>query len=173
MFVRQNATEDAGAIGLILIIGGILGAISWGIILDKTHKYKETTIIIYLLAVVGMAGFTLSLEKEVMSLTYVSSIFLGFFMNGYLTVGYEFGAELTYPESEATSSGLLNAGGELCGVISVLVAGVVLDKYGAFVTNLLLVALLVFGFLLCIFVNGKRLHRLAATRQPVSILSVS
>lgn len=168
-----NATEDAGAIGLILIIGGILGAISWGIILDKTHKYKETTIIIYLLAVVGMAGFTLSLEKEVMSLTYVSSIFLGFFMNGYLTVGYEFGAELTYPESEATSSGLLNAGGELCGVISVLVAGVVLDKYGAFVTNLLLVALLVFGFLLCIFVNGKRLHRLAATRQPVSILSVS
>lgn len=51
-------------------------------------------------------------------------------MNGYLTVGYEFGAELTYPESEATSSGLLNAGGELCGVISVLVAGVVLDKYG-------------------------------------------
>lgn len=51
-------------------------------------------------------------------------------MNGYLTVGYEFGAELTYPESEATSSGLLNASGELCGVMSVIVAEIILKQYG-------------------------------------------
>lgn len=39
-----------------------------------------------------------------------------FFMNGYITVGYEFGSELTYPHAETSSSGLLNAAGELCGV---------------------------------------------------------
>jgi hypothetical protein len=32
-----------------------------------------------------------------------------FFMTGYLPVGFEFAAELTYPEPEGTSSGLLNA----------------------------------------------------------------
>lgn len=55
-------------------------------------------------------------------------------MNGYLTVGYEFGAELTYPESEATSSGLLNASGELCGVVAVILAELILNSYGKFVT---------------------------------------
>ena len=29
-------------------------------------------------------------------------------MTGYLPVGFEFAAEITYPESEGTSSGLLN-----------------------------------------------------------------
>lgn len=32
-----------------------------------------------------------------------------FFMTGYLPVGFEFSAEITYPEPEGTSSGLLNA----------------------------------------------------------------
>lgn len=36
-------------------------------------------------------------------------------MTGYLPVGFEFAAELTYPESEGTSSGLLNA----CAQVSV------------------------------------------------------
>ena len=30
-------------------------------------------------------------------------------MTGYLPVGYEFAAEITYPEAEGTSSGLLTA----------------------------------------------------------------
>lgn len=51
-------------------------------------------------------------------------------MNGYLTVGYEFGAELTYPESEATSSGLLNASGELCGVLAVIIAEIIIKRFG-------------------------------------------
>ena len=36
-----------------------------------------------------------------------------FFMTGYLPVGFEFAAELTYPESEGTSSGLLNASAQV------------------------------------------------------------
>lgn len=34
-------------------------------------------------------------------------------MTGYLPVGFEFAAELTYPESEGTSSGLLNASAQV------------------------------------------------------------
>ena len=32
-----------------------------------------------------------------------------FFMTGYLPVGYQFAAEITYPEPESSSSGLLTA----------------------------------------------------------------
>ena len=34
-------------------------------------------------------------------------------MTGYLPVGFEFAAEITYPESEGTSSGLLNAAAQV------------------------------------------------------------
>lgn len=110
-------------------------------------------------------------------------------MNGYLTVGYEFGAELTYPESEATSSGLLNASGELFGVIAVIVAEIILYSFskcmtfhfvenfvtttelnlltfaGSLITNISLVLMLLFGLLLCLFIDGSKLQRLAASRQ--------
>ena len=36
-----------------------------------------------------------------------------FFMTGYLPLGFEFAAEITYPESEGTSSGLLNASAQV------------------------------------------------------------
>ena len=38
-------------------------------------------------------------------------------MTGYLPLGFEFAAEITYPESEATSSGLLNASAQAFGVV--------------------------------------------------------
>lgn len=37
-----------------------------------------------------------------------------FFMTGYLPLGFEFAVELTYPESEGTSSGLLNCSAQVC-----------------------------------------------------------
>jgi len=41
-------------------------------------------------------------------------------MTGYLPVGFEFAAELTFPESEGTSSGLLNASAQVTTVPSYL-----------------------------------------------------
>ncbi len=35
-------------------------------------------------------------------------------MTGYLPLGFEFAVELTYPESEGTSSGLLNCSAQVC-----------------------------------------------------------
>ena len=40
-------------------------------------------------------------------------LFCSFFMTGYLPLGFEFAAEITYPESEGTSSGLLNASAQV------------------------------------------------------------
>lgn len=35
-------------------------------------------------------------------------------MTGYLPLGFEYAVELTYPESEGTSSGLLNCSAQVC-----------------------------------------------------------
>ena len=39
-YFLQGVTEDAGRIGLVIVISGMAGSMVCGIILDKTHKYK-------------------------------------------------------------------------------------------------------------------------------------
>lgn len=84
------------------------------------------------------------MAKKANNKNFKMLLFNRFFMNGYITVGYEFGAELTYPHAETTTSGLLNAAGELCGVVAVLVAGAVLEVCGSTATNLALTGTLLF-----------------------------
>jgi FLVCR family feline leukemia virus subgroup C receptor-related protein len=54
--------------------------------------------------------FTLSLNIWVV---FATSFLLGFFMTGYLPVGFELAAELTYPASEGTACGLLNTSAQV------------------------------------------------------------
>ena len=41
-------------------------------------------------------------------------------MTGYLPIGFEFAAEITFPESEATSSGLLNVSAQVSNATGVV-----------------------------------------------------
>lgn len=72
----------------------------------------------------------------------------GFFMTGYLPIGFEFAAELTYPESESTSSGLLNAAAQIFGILFTSVATELLKIYGDFAANLSLCGALIVGTIL-------------------------
>lgn len=111
---------NAGRIGLTLVLSGVLGSILSGIWLDRTKSYKLTTVVIYILSCAGMVAFTLTLCLKQIWIVFLCSGLLGFFMTGYLPVGFEFAAELTYPESEGTSSGLLNASAQIFGIILTL-----------------------------------------------------
>merc|ERR1719209_832011 len=82
----------------------------------RTHWYKATTLAVYFLSFVGMILYTFTFRFGKIGIVYFTSALLGFFMTGYLPVGFEFAAEITYPESEGTSSGLLNASAQVFGI---------------------------------------------------------
>ncbi|TSL47658.1 Feline leukemia virus subgroup C receptor-related protein 1 [Bagarius yarrelli] len=100
---------NAGRIGLTLVVAGMVGSILCGLWLDYTKTYKMTTLIVYVLSFLGMLVFTFTLNLGHLLLIFFTGGALGFFMTGYLPIGFEFAVEITYPESEGTSSGLLNA----------------------------------------------------------------
>jgi len=60
-----------------------------------------------------MVVFTVTLDLGHIAVVFVTGGVLGFFMTGYLPLGFEFAVEITYPESEGTSSGLLNASAQV------------------------------------------------------------
>lgn len=66
-------------------------------------------------------------------------------MTGYLAVGYELAAELTYPESEGTSSGMLNAVVQVFGIVFTLLYEWILNASGDRKANLFLAVTLVVG----------------------------
>ncbi|ALC42030.1 CG1358 [Drosophila busckii] len=136
---------DTGRIGLSIVLAGMLGSVVSGIVLDKTHKFKETTLAVYALSMVGMWIFTFTLDTGHIAVVYLTASLLGFFMTGYLPVGFEFGAELTFPEPEGTSSGLLNASAQTFGICFTLFYSELFYSYGDVPANVAMALMLILG----------------------------
>ncbi|XP_062824393.1 heme transporter FLVCR2 isoform X1 [Anolis carolinensis] len=144
---------NAGRIGLTIIVSGMLGALITGIWLDRTKMYKQTTLMVYIMSFVGMVIYTFTLDLGYIWVVFVTAGVLGFFMTGYLPLGFEFAAELTYPESEGTSSGLLNVSAQIFGIIFTISQGQIIDDFGTRAGNLFLCAFLFVGTIITAFIK--------------------
>lgn len=90
-------------------------------------------------------------------------------MTGYLAVGFELAAELTYPESEGTSSGMLNAVVQIFGIIFTIVYRWFFNNIGNKSANMFLVGALAVGTVLTAIIPSD-LRRQAA-QQKKSLIS--
>ncbi|XP_052087273.1 feline leukemia virus subgroup C receptor-related protein 2-like [Mytilus californianus] len=90
-----------------------------------------------------------------------------FFMTGYLPVGFEIAAEITYPESEGTSSGLLNASAQLFGIIFTISMRAMMNEVSIFGANITLSSFLLLGTILTALI-GANYRRQTAEKQRVS-----
>ncbi|CAD5217584.1 unnamed protein product [Bursaphelenchus xylophilus] len=151
---HKGASTETGTIGLLMVVGGMAGSVICGYLLDKFHKFKLTTVIVYLLSAVGMLAFTFTIHLDLW-ITFLTATFLGFFMTGYLPVGFEFGAELTYPASEGTTSGLLNLFAQLFGIGMIIGMGQVIRHIDVFWCNVMLSAFLLIGMGLTLMIKAE------------------
>lgn len=69
--------NDAGRIGLAVIILGLLGSMVFGYLLDTMHKYKATAVWACRLSAITLLIFALALETRSKRLVSIASIFLG------------------------------------------------------------------------------------------------
>ncbi|XP_062252788.1 heme transporter FLVCR2 isoform X1 [Platichthys flesus] len=173
MIIEHYPGEEvnAGRIGLTIVIAGMVGSLICGIWLDKTKTYKQTTLFVYLLTLIGMLVYAFTLNLGHLWVVFVTAGVLGFFMTGYLPLGFEFAVELTYPESEGTSSGLLNCSAQIFGIIFTISQGKIIDKWGTFGGNIFLCIFLLIGSVLTGFIKAdlrRQKANLRAEVQPVS-----
>ncbi|KAM3861357.1 choline/ethanolamine transporter FLVCR1 [Diretmus argenteus] len=155
MACYEHQELNAGRIGLTLVVAGMVGSIICGLWLDYTKTYKMTTLVVYILSFLGMVVFTFTLDLDNIYLVFFTAGVLGFFMTGYLPLGFEFGVEITYPESEGTSSGLLNAFAQIFGIIFTLVQGKLTTHYNPQAGNLFLCAWIFLGILLTALIKSE------------------
>nr|CAD7202597.1 unnamed protein product [Timema douglasi] len=98
------------------------------------------------------------------SLLFELYAMMWFFMTGYLPVGFELAAELTYPEPEGTSAGILNAAVQVFGIALTSIYGWQLDLVGDRWTNVTMCVILAVGAVLT-FIIKSDLRRQAATKH--------
>ncbi|XP_075386289.1 choline/ethanolamine transporter FLVCR1 [Tenrec ecaudatus] len=151
----EGEEVNAGRIGLVLVVAGMVGSILCGLWLDYTKTYKQTTLLVYILSFVGMVVFTFTLDLGYLIIVFITGGILGFFMTGYLPLGFEFAVEITYPESEGTSSGLLNAAAQIFGILFTLAQEKLISTYsGPLEGNIFLCVWIFVGIILTALIKS-------------------
>ncbi|XP_004699100.1 feline leukemia virus subgroup C receptor-related protein 2 [Echinops telfairi] len=132
---------------------------------DTEHvPNRQTTLAVYIMTLVGMVVYTLTLNLKHLWVVFITAGILGFFMTGYLPLGFEFAVELTYPESEGMSSGLLNVSAQVFGLIFTISQGQIITHYGTMPGNIFLCVFLTLGAALTAFIRPD-LRRQKANRE--------
>lgn len=114
---RHFTATQAGNAGGMMIFGGIVGAVIIPLLSDKYHKRAAFLILAVVGAAVGLAGITYVTNN---ALLLVFSFIFGFFLLSAGPVGFQYGAEITYPAPEGTSNGLLLLMGQISGIAFIL-----------------------------------------------------
>jgi MFS family permease len=146
---RGFDATDAGILGGLMLIGGIVGCIIMSALSDKYKKRKILLIISILMATISLGIITFSADPI---LLYIFSFLLGYGILSAGPVALEYAVDLTKPVPEATSNGLLMMSGQVGGILLILsLEGVTLnnDYWPALLilAILLVVALIITFFL--------------------------
>lgn len=110
---RGFSATQAGITGGLMIIGGIIGALFIPIMSDRYKKRTPFIVIALTGATIGLAGITFATSYW---LLLTSGTVLGFFLLSSGPIGFQYGAEITYPASEGTSNGMLLLMGQVSGI---------------------------------------------------------
>ncbi|XP_042896550.1 choline/ethanolamine transporter flvcr2a-like [Parasteatoda tepidariorum] len=138
---------EVGWMGLIFIATGLVGSIIAGWILDSTRKYKETYLGICTFSLVLYVVFSIQLFIKLLWLQFLMIGLLGFFLTSLLPIGFEYGIEVTYPDSEVISGNLLMTSTNLFGLILTEIISTILDTKGPIWSN---VFICIIFFISCI-----------------------
>lgn len=110
---RGFSATQAGITGGMMIIGGIVGALIIPLLSDKYKRRTPFIIVALTGATLGLTGITFATSYHLLLL---SGMILGFFLLSAGPVGFQYGAEITFPASEGTSNGMLLLMGQVSGI---------------------------------------------------------
>jgi MFS family permease len=148
VIVRPKGLDisEAGLIGGLLMVGGILGFLIFSSTSDRLRKRRP----------VVMAGALLSIPFLVL-LAYVSgfamlaivSFFLGLCVMGIVPVALQYATEICYPAPEGTSQGVFTLAGQIS-VVAVTAMGWSNEVHGSFTPSLLIFAICMAAAAVCV-----------------------
>jgi MFS family permease len=145
---RGFSITQAGDAGGLMIVGGIIGALVIPALSDRYRRRTPFLVVALAGAILGLLGITYVTGYW---LLLASAFVLGFFLLSAGPVGFQYGAEVTYPTPEGASNGLLLLMGQISGIVFILgMDSFKSPETGSMTAPLvILIALMVLSLLLC------------------------
>jgi MFS family permease len=145
---RGFSITQAGIIGGLMILGGIVGALMLPTLSDRARRRVPFMVLALGGATLGLAGITFAASYW---LLLSSAFVLGFFLLAAGPIGFQYGAEITYPAPEGTSNGLLLLMGQVSGILFILAMDMLKSpETGSMSLSLvILIGLMLVGLVLC------------------------
>ena len=110
---RGFSITQAGIAGGLMIVGGVIGALTLPALSDRYRRRVPFIILALVGAIPGLAGITFATSTLLLLL---SAFLLGFFLLSSGPIGFQYGAEIARPTPEGTSNGLLLLMGQISGI---------------------------------------------------------
>lgn len=130
---RGFTPTDAGTLGALLIVGGVIGAVVIPALSDKQRKRQFYLYVSFIGAIPGLIGLTFATSAP---LLFGSAFVLGFFLTSAMPVLMQYAAEVTHPTPEGTSNGLIQLFGQ-ASVVFVFFMDALKNSDGSFTPALL------------------------------------
>ena len=131
---RGFTPTDAGTLGALMIVGGVIGAVVIPALSDKQHKRQRYLYVAFIGAIPGMIGLTFATTAW---LLFTSAFAMGFFLVSAMPIAMQYAAEITHPTPEGTSNGLMQLTGQGA-VVFVYIMEALKTSNGSFTPALLL-----------------------------------
>jgi len=106
---RGFTPTDAGTLGALMIVGGVIGAVVIPALSDKQQKRQRYLYVALIGAIPGMIGLTFATTGW---LLFTSAFAMGFFLVSAMPIAMQYAAEITHPTPEGTSNGLMQLTGQ-------------------------------------------------------------
>ena len=131
---RGFTPTDAGTLGALMIVGGVIGAVVIPAFSDKQRKRQLFLYIAFIGAIPGLIGLTFATTS---TLLFGSAFVMGFFLVSAMPIAMQYAAEVTQPTPEGTSNGLIQLFGQGA-VVFVYIMEAMKSADGSFTPALLL-----------------------------------
>lgn len=133
---RGFSATDAGTMGALMLVAGIVGAVVLSALSDRRGQRIRYAVIALAATVPGILGVAFASSTL---LLFALAAVLGFFLVAVFPILMQYAAEITNPTPEGTSNGLVQLSGQVS-VVSVYVMEALRTADGSFTLSLLLLA---------------------------------
>ncbi len=138
---RGFSIGQAGVVGGLMVLGGIVGAIVIPPISDRMRRRVPFIVLALAGAIPGLIGVTFAAAYP---LLLASAFVLGAFLLSSGPLGFQYAAEITYPVPEGTSNGMLLLAGQISGIVFIIG----MDALKSSATGSMTTSLLILTFLM-------------------------
>jgi MFS family permease len=141
--IKGLTIEQTGLVGGLILIAGVVGAVILPPLSDRARKRKAYLILGMACMIPGLVGLTFL--TGYVALLVSAFVFGFFFLGAGGPVGFQYGAEISFPAPESASQGLLTLAGQISGIVFI----VGMNTVGMIPFMVLFVALAVLNVYLC------------------------